>query len=69
MLVRGSERGREGESERERERAVLKEPRANEMEAAEISQKIIPHLHCMGVKQHPPVTEGESIICMGNRVI
>lgn len=50
MLVRERERGRE----RERERAMLKEPRANEMEAAEISQKIIPYLHCIEIKQHPP---------------
>lgn len=48
MLAR--EKGRE----REGERAMLKEPRANEMEAAEISQKIIPYLHSIEIKQHPP---------------
>lgn len=47
-----NERGSKRKTEREGER--LREPTADEVEAAEISQEIKPYFHSMEIRQHPP---------------
>lgn len=64
MLVRFRER------ERERGRdgcEMLSEQGADEVEAVEISREIKPYFHQHGNVTTSTMTEGESIICKGNR--
>lgn len=62
MLVRfrERERGRDGCE-------MLSEQGADEVEAVEISREIKPYFHQHGNVTTSTMTEGESIICKGNR--
>lgn len=46
---------------------MLREPGADEVEAIEISREIKPYFHQHGNLTISTMTEGESIICKGNR--
>lgn len=64
--------GNVSEIQRERERGrdgceMLSEQGADEVEAVEISREIKPYFHQHGNVTTSTMTEGESIICKGNR--